>query len=71
MNAPRLIKLLAIDDNPENLALIAASLESEGLEILTGVTPRPASKPSCGSVPGSSCSIWSCQTLAEWNCWKE
>jgi DNA-binding NtrC family response regulator len=35
MNAPNVIKLLAIDDNSENLALIATSLESESLEILT------------------------------------
>ena len=40
MNAPNVLKLLAIDDNPENLALIAASLESECLEILTENDPE-------------------------------
>lgn len=40
MNAPNVLKLLAIDDNPENLALIAASLESESLEILTENDPE-------------------------------
>ena len=40
MNAPNVVKLLAIDDNPENLALIAASLERESLEILTENDPE-------------------------------
>ena len=40
MNPPNLLKLLAIDDNPENLALIAAALESESLEILTENDPE-------------------------------
>ena len=40
MNAPNVLKLLAIDDNPEYLALIAASLESESLEILTENDPE-------------------------------
>jgi DNA-binding NtrC family response regulator len=40
MNAPNVLKLLAIDDNPETLALIAASLESESLEILTENDPE-------------------------------
>src|SRR5271157_3614370 len=40
MNAPTVLKLLAIDDNPESLALIAASLESESLEILTENDPE-------------------------------
>jgi DNA-binding NtrC family response regulator len=42
MNAPTVLKLLAIDDNPENLALIAASLERESLEILTENDPEVA-----------------------------
>jgi DNA-binding NtrC family response regulator len=40
MNPPTGLKLLAIDDSPENLALIAASLESENLEILTENDPE-------------------------------
>ncbi len=40
MNAPNVVKLLAIDGNPENLALIAASLERESLEILTENDPE-------------------------------
>jgi len=32
---PKVPRLLAIDDNPQNLALISAALEQEGLEILT------------------------------------
>jgi DNA-binding NtrC family response regulator len=40
MNAPNVVKLLAIADNPENLALIAASLERESLEILTENDPE-------------------------------
>jgi DNA-binding NtrC family response regulator len=40
MNAPTVLKLLAIDDNLENLALIAASLERESLEILTENDPE-------------------------------
>jgi len=40
MNAPNVLKLLAIDDNPESLALIATSLESENLEILTENDPE-------------------------------
>ncbi len=40
MNAPTVLKLLAIDDNPENLALIAAALERESLEILTENDPE-------------------------------
>jgi DNA-binding NtrC family response regulator len=40
MNAPNVLKLLAIDDSSENLALIATSLESESLEILTENDPE-------------------------------
>jgi len=40
MNAATVLKLLAIDDNLENLALIAASLERESLEILTENDPE-------------------------------
>jgi len=40
MNAPSVLKLLAIDDNREDLALIGASLESESLEILTENDPE-------------------------------
>jgi DNA-binding NtrC family response regulator len=40
MNAPNLLKILAIDDNPENLALISASLKSESLEIQTENDPE-------------------------------
>ncbi len=40
MNVPTDIKLLAIDDNPESLALIAASLEGENLEIITENDPK-------------------------------
>lgn len=35
MREPKVPRLLAIDDNPQNLALISAALEQEGLEILT------------------------------------
>jgi len=31
-------RLLAIDDNPEDLKLIATALKQEGVEILTGKT---------------------------------
>ena len=40
MNSPTVLKLLAIDDNPENLALIAASLENESVEIVTANDPE-------------------------------
>jgi len=40
MNAPTVLKLLAIDDNAENLALIAAALENESLEIVTENDPE-------------------------------
>jgi DNA-binding NtrC family response regulator len=40
MNVPTVLKLLAIDGNPESLALIAASLESESVEILTENDPE-------------------------------
>jgi DNA-binding NtrC family response regulator len=40
MNAPNVLKVLAIDDSRENLALIAASLGSETLEILTEDDPE-------------------------------
>ena len=40
MNAPTVLKLLAIDDNPENLALIATALENKNLEILTENDPE-------------------------------
>ena len=35
MREPKVPRLLAIDDNAQNLALISAALEQEGLEILT------------------------------------
>ena len=40
MSVSSVLKLLAIDDNPENLALITASLESEALEISTASDPE-------------------------------
>src|ERR1700687_445201 len=40
MQAPTVLKLLAIDDNRESLALIAAALETERLEILTENDPE-------------------------------
>ncbi|MFZ0760679.1 MAG: sigma-54 dependent transcriptional regulator, partial [Candidatus Sulfotelmatobacter sp.] len=40
MSPPNVLKLLAIDDNPDNLALITASLESENLEIITENDPE-------------------------------
>jgi DNA-binding NtrC family response regulator len=40
MNAPNVLKVLAIDDSRENLALIAASLDSETLQILTENDPE-------------------------------
>lgn len=40
MNAPTVLKLLVIDDNPENLTLISAFLENENLEILTENDPE-------------------------------
>jgi DNA-binding NtrC family response regulator len=40
MTAPRGIKLLAIDDSPQNLSLVRASLEGEGVEIFTEEDPE-------------------------------
>jgi DNA-binding NtrC family response regulator len=40
MNTPNAIKLLAIDDNRENLGLITALLENENLQILTENDPE-------------------------------
>ena len=39
MSAPRALKLLAIDDTPENLELIRATLEQLDLEIVTVEDP--------------------------------
>ena len=43
-----MITLLAIDDDPRTLALIAATLEQDGLEILTCEDPEKASR-SCAN----------------------
>jgi len=40
MSVPCVLKLLAIDDNQENLALITASLENEALQISTETDPE-------------------------------
>lgn len=40
MSGPTCLKLLAIDDNRQNLDLIATALEQEGLEILTAEDPE-------------------------------
>src|SRR5258708_5926322 len=40
MSGSRVPQLLAIDDNPENLELIADTLASERLEILTASDPE-------------------------------
>ncbi|MGA7403090.1 MAG: response regulator, partial [Candidatus Sulfotelmatobacter sp.] len=40
MSAPRVLKLLAIDDTPENLELIRATLEQLDLEIVTAEDPE-------------------------------
>jgi DNA-binding NtrC family response regulator len=40
MSSRSVLTLLAIDDNPESLTLIKASLESEGLNILTAEDPE-------------------------------
>jgi len=40
MNSPRPLKLLVIDDSPENLEFIRSALEFEGLDILTEQEPE-------------------------------
>lgn len=40
MSEPRALKLLAIDDNPQNLELIRSALEQQELEILTADDPE-------------------------------
>ncbi|MFY9845382.1 MAG: sigma-54 dependent transcriptional regulator [Terriglobales bacterium] len=40
MSEPRALKLLVIDDNPENLRLIRTALQPENLEILTADDPE-------------------------------
>ena len=40
MNEPKLLTLLAIDDNPENLELIRAALEQSEVEVLTSDDPE-------------------------------
>jgi DNA-binding NtrC family response regulator len=40
MSASSVLKLLAIDDNAENLELISSALKQEGLEILTSQDPE-------------------------------
>lgn len=44
MNEAHTLKLLAIDDNPENLEFIRSALELEGLEILTAEDPEEGLK---------------------------
>ena len=41
MSSGATFRLLAIDDNPEDLKLIAAALNQEGLEILTAEDAEP------------------------------
>ena len=40
MNVPSVLKLLAIDDDPQNLDMIRAALDQPGLEILTTQDPE-------------------------------
>jgi DNA-binding NtrC family response regulator len=40
MNRPNIFKLLAIDDDPQTLSIIADTLRDEGLEILTAEDPE-------------------------------
>ena len=40
MSKPNIFKLLAIDDDPQSLSLIASALGDEGLEILTAEDPE-------------------------------
>src|SRR5580658_7917984 len=40
MTKPNIFKLLAIDDDPQTLSLIADALAEEGLEVLTATDPE-------------------------------